>query len=103
MNNKPSRALVIAVTLNVILAAALLFVWWRSRQVSAPAKHDTSQMTAGSASAMSSPADGTSDPSHSGAAASTDPALAPIQLSPQRLQSIGVRLGTARIDRKSVV
>lgn len=103
MNTRIGRALVIAITLNVILAAALLCVWWRSRQVSTPesGRHDTSQMTAGSASAVSSPSDATSDPSHGDAAASTDPALAPIQLSPQRLQSIGVKLGTARIKAVS--
>ena len=99
MNTKTSRALVIAVALNVILAAALLFVWWRSRQATAtfPANPDSSQMTTGSASATSPTADGSSNPSQGDAAAGNDPVLAPVQLTPQRLQSIGVKLGTAQI------
>src|SRR5260370_41666522 len=36
MNSRTSRALVIAVALNVLLAAALAFVWWRSHEKEAP-------------------------------------------------------------------
>lgn len=102
MSTKTNRALVIAITLNVILATALLFVWWRSRQASVPevTKHDTSQMATG-ASATSPSADEGSNLSQGDAAAGADPALAPIQLSPQRLQSIGVKLGTAQIKAVS--
>jgi RND family efflux transporter MFP subunit len=103
MNTGTSRALIVAVALNVILAAALLFGWRRYRQAtdSASAKPDSSQMSAANASAMNSPADGSGNPSQGGTATGNDPVLAPIQLSPQRLQSIGVRLGTAQIKAVS--
>ena len=102
MNIKTSRALVIAVTLNVVLAAALLFVWWRSRQAtgSGSAKPESSQTVTGNASAAGSPPD-TSGNVAQGAADDNNPVLAPIQLSPQRLQSIGVKLGTAQIKTVS--
>jgi RND family efflux transporter MFP subunit len=103
MNTRTNRLLVITITLNMFLAAALLFVWRRSRQAadSASAKPDSSQMSAANASAMNSPADGSGNPSQGGTATGNDPVLAPIQLSPQRLQSIGVRLGTAQIKAVS--
>jgi len=102
MNSRTSRALVIAVALNVILAAALLFLWWRSghARASESARHDSSQMTAANASPMNSPADGTGNSSQP-EAANNDPVLAPVQLTPQRLQSIGVKLGTARMKAVS--
>jgi RND family efflux transporter MFP subunit len=98
MNSRTSRALVIAVALNVILAAALLFLWWRSghTHASESAKHDSSQMTNANASPMNSPPDGTANSSQA-QPVNTDPVLAPVQLTPQRLQSIGVKLGTARM------
>jgi RND family efflux transporter MFP subunit len=103
MNSRRSRALVIAVALNVILAAALLFLWWRSghARASESAKHDSSQMTAANAaSPMNSPSDGTGNSSQA-QPGNTDPVLAPVQLTPQRLQSIGVKLGTARMKAVS--
>jgi RND family efflux transporter MFP subunit len=98
MNTRTSHALVIAVALNVILAAALLFVSWRSRQAPASesVKDDSSQMKIAAASPMSSPPVRTSNSSQS-EAVSNEPALAPVQLTPQRLQSIGVKLGTAQM------
>jgi RND family efflux transporter MFP subunit len=97
MATRTSRALALAVALNVILAAALFFTWWRSRQEKAPEseKHD-SQMSAPIASPMSSPAGGSGNTAPS-QAANTEPALATVQLTPQRMQSIGVKLGTAQI------
>ncbi|MCU1254291.1 MAG: efflux transporter, family, subunit [Candidatus Angelobacter sp.] len=102
MNTRTSRALVIAVALNVILAAALLFLWWRSRHATAPesAKQGSSQMTAAASPPMNSPPDGTGNSSQP-EAANNDPVLAPVQLTPQRLQSIGVKLGTARMKAVS--
>jgi RND family efflux transporter MFP subunit len=103
MNTRTNRLLVVTITLNVFLAAALLFVWRRSRPAtdSASANSDSSQMTTANASALNSPADGSGNPSQGGTETGNDPILAPIQLSPQRLQSIGVRLGTARIKTVS--
>src|SRR5215813_4088883 len=98
MNSRTSRALVIAVALNVILAAALLAVWWRSHRaaISEKAMHDSPQMPAqNSMPTMGSSPGLNGNPSPD--EATSDPALAPLQLSPQRMQSIGVKLGTAQI------
>src|SRR5262249_14231865 len=86
------------VALNVILAAALLAVWWRSHRaaISEKAMHDSPQMPAQNRMPTmgSSPGlNGNPSPDE----ATSDPALAPLQLSPQRMQSIGVKLGTAQI------
>src|SRR5882672_1161106 len=92
-NPKTRRALVIAITLNGVLAVALLYVWWHSYQATAsqPATQDASQMTAESG--------GNSNSSQGEAATSSEPSLAPVQLTPQRLQSIGVKLGTAELKQ----
>lgn len=96
MNSKTNRALVIAVTLNVVLVAALAFVWWRSHHpASESAKQDSSQASAQGGTATM---DSSSDPKNNSSQgeASGEPVLAPIQISSQRLQSIGVKLGTAQ-------
>ena len=87
MNTKVGRALVIAVVLNVILAAALLFVWWRSQQRETVEKRDSAHAV----DQESAPATNAPEPS------GNEPTLAPIQLTPQRMQSIGVKLGTAQM------
>lgn len=87
MNTKMGRALVIAIAFNVVLAAALLFVWWRSQQRETGEKHDSAQAVDQGSTATTNP----SEPS------GTEPTLAPIQLTPQRMQSIGVKLGTAQM------
>ena len=88
-NPKTRRALAIAIALNGVLAVALLYVWWHSHHATAshPATPDSSQMTVES--------DGNSNSSRGEAAASSEPSLAPVQLTPQRLQSIGVKTGLA--------
>jgi len=92
-NPKTRRALAIAIVLNGVLAVALPYVWWRSHHATAshPATPDSSQMTVES--------DGNSNSSRGEAAASSEPSLAPVQLTPQRLQSIGVKLGTAELKQ----
>ncbi|MBV8844431.1 MAG: efflux RND transporter periplasmic adaptor subunit, partial [Bryobacterales bacterium] len=93
-------AFLIALTGNVLLAGALAFFWWRShagegttlrqalpqaiRSVLPESLQPATQTTA-------SPAPGV---------APTEPALVPVQISPQRLQSIGVKLG--RVQRKEI-
>lgn len=99
-NAKTRRTLVIAISLNVILAFALLFLWRRSRQATAmpAAQQNLSQMPADAdASAMNSSPEATRNDPQSQASADTEPSLAPIQLTPQRMQSIGVTFGTAQI------
>jgi len=90
---KTRRALVIAVILNGILAIALLNVWWRSHHTTAsqPASQDSSQIAAESGA--------NNNPSRGEAGINNEPSLTPIQLTPQRLQSIGVKLGTAELKQ----
>jgi RND family efflux transporter MFP subunit len=90
---KPRRALVIALILNGILAIALLNVWWRSHHMTAsqPASQDSSQTAAESGA--------NNNPSRGEAGINNEPSLTPIQLTPQRLQSIGVKLGTAELKQ----
>lgn len=95
MNSRTSHALVIAVALNVVLATALFFVWWRSHQKQTPAKRDSAQMVdQGSAMNPSGPNSAGGLPE---AMAGSEPTLSPVQLTPQRMQSIGVKLGTAQM------
>jgi len=86
------NAFVFAAVGNVALIGALAGFWWRA------AHHRTSQMVMQSASnetPASSPSGGdtTEMPPH-------EAALVPVQLSPERMQSIGVRTG--RVQRKAV-
>jgi RND family efflux transporter MFP subunit len=73
------------------LAVALIYVWWHSHHATASqfASQDSSQMAAESGA--------NSNPSQGEATLSSEPSLAPVQLTPQRLQSIGVKFGTAEI------
>jgi RND family efflux transporter MFP subunit len=90
---KPRRALVLAIALNGILAVALIYVWWHSHHAKAsqPITQDSSQMTAENLA--------NSNPSQGEATLSSEPSLAPVQLTPQRLQSIGVKFGTAELKQ----
>jgi membrane fusion protein, copper/silver efflux system len=103
-NLKTHRALVIALALNVVLALALLLVWWRSRQTPAAQsdQRSASQMaTDNNASAMNSSADPERDGHPNEPAADNEPSLAPVQLTPQRMQNIGVIVGTAQMKAVS--
>jgi RND family efflux transporter MFP subunit len=92
-NLKPRRALVIAIALNGILAVALIYVWWYSHYAtpSQPITQDSSEMTAESLA--------NSNSSQGEPTLSSEPSLAPVQLTPQRLQSIGVKFGTAELKQ----
>jgi Cu(I)/Ag(I) efflux system membrane fusion protein/cobalt-zinc-cadmium efflux system membrane fusion protein len=83
--NNLRRGLRMAILGNIILAAVLVGLWWRSRQhFSAMTKPDASmQMPA------PSPSSSTAEP--------MDMSLAPVQLTPERMQAIGVRLGRAQM------
>lgn len=93
MTNYRSR-LRVAVAANAILLALLAVVavgWWRMHSTAVTPHADLP-------AAVSSPA---ADPGSPGVpSAAAGPALAPMQLSPQRLQSIGVRTG--RVERRPV-
>jgi RND family efflux transporter MFP subunit len=75
-----------ALAVVVALAAWLVLDWRNAHQKTAP-----------STDAMNT----TATPAPSPAAKVTDIPLTPIQLSPERMQSIGVKLGTAEIQRVS--
>jgi Cu(I)/Ag(I) efflux system membrane fusion protein/cobalt-zinc-cadmium efflux system membrane fusion protein len=85
---------------SVVLAAALALVWWRSY----------SPVIRGTGSSAPTPANPSGAASETGAGALAESAssspeqpsisetpLGPVQLSPQRLQSIGVKMGTAEV------
>src|SRR5215471_18974306 len=89
-NNRNYRnAFMVALLLNLVLVAALGVWWWRSQH--GPENHPSIAQKQASDSAQ--PA---ASPS---ASSEPEPALTPIQLiqlTPQRMQSIGVKLGTAQ-------
>ncbi len=97
------RAFWIALTTTLVLAIAASVLWWRLSHTGARSQPDVSsapmQVTAETSSASAS----NSDP---GSAAETqngnmpETPLVPIQLTPQRMQSIGIALG--KVESKSV-
>jgi Cu(I)/Ag(I) efflux system membrane fusion protein/cobalt-zinc-cadmium efflux system membrane fusion protein len=89
------NAFLAALAGNILLAAVLGFVWWRSH---APEQAVTLRALL-PAALQSAPVNTAKAPAPP-APVSSEPALAPVQLSPQRLQSIGVKLG--RVQRKDV-
>ena len=88
-------AFLVALAGNILLAAALGFMWWRSH---AP-EHPVSLRSLLPAVLQPAPAN-TAAALAPPAPVSSEPTLAPVQISPQRLQSIGVKLG--RVQRKDV-
>lgn len=75
---------------NVVLIVFLASVWWHYRMP--PAAKNEPSMRANSVGASANP--------HEPASASTQIPLAPVQLSPQKMQSIGVKIG--EVQRKAV-
>ena len=89
-------ALFVTVSLNVVLALVLGLVWWRHHPVpSGIASSSASQSSQGAA--MSTASDPNPAATPEGMPAASETPLVPIQLSPQRLQSIGVKMGTVEI------
>jgi Cu(I)/Ag(I) efflux system membrane fusion protein/cobalt-zinc-cadmium efflux system membrane fusion protein len=85
------KAFLTALVVNVALAAGLGYLAWRmylSRRASAPMP---------SAAQGNQPTASTESGGAAAAVASAETKLAPIQLSPQRLQSIGTRTGTVEL------
>jgi Cu(I)/Ag(I) efflux system membrane fusion protein/cobalt-zinc-cadmium efflux system membrane fusion protein len=100
-NTNYRRGMIIAISLNVLLAVALFAFWWHARHSaskSAPAASSSMQME-NKTQAMGSPSAAGADPT-SDAASENEMSLAPVQLTPQRMQSIGVKLGT--VEMKTV-
>jgi len=85
------RAFVVAVALNVLLAGGLALVWWRSHPK--PREESASQPQAAGAP-VSAGAGG--DEMGKQASSSGETPLVPVQLTPQRMQSIGVSTGVVK-------
>ena len=87
------KAFLFALAGNVVFLTMLAGLWWWSARKSSIKQHPSG---AEPSSAM--------QPAQTGASVSAPPPtetpLAPVQLSPERLQSIGVMFGT--VERKSV-
>src|SRR5271157_5459191 len=80
-------AFAVTLALNVLLAAGLAFLWWRSNPTKTK-REAAPQQTAGTPSAEASASGMATAPP-----APTETPLVPVQLTPQRLQSIGVKTG----------
>ena len=102
--NSYRRAFWVAATATVVLAIMAAVLWWRlghAGTVSQPGSSSTSESMAGMAQ-TSSANDSAAEPGsaeHQGGNTQETP-LAPIQLTPQRMQSIGLVLG--KVESKSV-
>jgi membrane fusion protein, copper/silver efflux system len=84
------RAFSLALVSNIVLIGSLAALWWHYRMPHAATNEPSMQANAVGASA---------NPSET-ASTSTQIPLAPVQLSPQKLQSIGVKIG--EVQRKVV-
>lgn len=82
------KAFLIALIGNVALAGVLVGLWWRGRKPIA-----TRHLTEAGTTTVTQPPD---DNAPGSAGQSTEAPLAPVQLSPERLQSIGVKFGEVR-------
>lgn len=82
-------AFIIAIVLNAALVLALAFLWWHYHRIApAPSVQQAAPQIAPTNSDMADTNPGQ---------ASSEMPLSPVQLTPQRMQSIGVKLGTAQI------
>src|SRR6266581_2464553 len=87
------NAFVFAVVGNIALIGILGGLWWRSAQ------HEKTEAAAMPSASSEAAQDAPSGP-ESTSTASHETSLVPVQLSPERMQSIGVRMG--RVERKMV-
>jgi RND family efflux transporter MFP subunit len=94
MNTRTNRnyrnAFTLALLLNLVLLAVLGFWWWKSHNRITESHPSISSNESNSSSQASANANATPMP---------DAPLAPVQLTPQRIQSIGVKLGTAQFKQ----
>lgn len=94
MNNRDNRnyknAFTLALVLNVVLVVVLGLWWWRSQgRTPENRKPASSNQATNTAQPIASPS----------SSEAPETALAPVQLTPQRMQSIGVRLGKAEVKQ----
>lgn len=95
--NNLRRWLTLAVIGNLILVAALASFWWHSRHSSPKSKLTQPQTDASSQSAQTGATSSTTTGSAPGAAEETETPTSPVQLTPQRMQSIGLQLGRVQL------
>lgn len=94
------RGMIFAICVNVLLILVLFGFWWHSRQ------GRTSKAGPGSFTQMGKGNQTMGSPSGSGTQVaptrdSNEEPVAPVQLTPQRMQSIGVKLGTVEMKKIS--
>lgn len=89
-NRTYRSAFLVAFVINIFLAAGFGYYWWHSHR----ATRISTEAQATATGENRSSAESNSNPTP---AAQAEVALAPIQLTPQRMQSIGVKLGTAQM------
>lgn len=88
-NNRNYRsAFMLALLLNLMLLAILGAWWWKSRSHTVENHPVSSVQGSGSQESV-----------NVNAPSASDAPLAPLQLTPQRMQSIGVKLGTAQVKQ----
>ena len=95
-------AFFVALAGNILLAGALGFFWWRSHTPGAEFKLPSMlpQAVRSILPAALQPTVTNTEPPPPAPPLSAEPALVPVQISPQRLQSIGVKRG--RVQRKDI-
>jgi RND family efflux transporter MFP subunit len=95
-------AFLVALAGNILLAGALGFFWWRSHAPGEQLKLGSvlPQAVRSILPSALQPAATNMEPAPPAPPLSAEPALVPVQISPQRLQSIGVKHG--RVQRKDI-
>jgi RND family efflux transporter MFP subunit len=93
-NRNYKNAFWAVLALNIAMLFGFGVYWWRLRQNTQPVTTQLKSMGGGDTASPHSDALQGAAPS---AAPNQGPALAPVQLTPQRMQAIGVKLGTAEM------
>src|SRR5262245_6035449 len=89
-NRNYRKAFTLAIIVNLLLLGTVAGLWWRFRERRPEASPTTTA------------ASGQNESKTAAASANTPAAetpLAPVQFTPQRMQSIGVKLGTAQLKQ----
>ncbi len=93
-------AFLVALAGNIVFAGALSFFWWRSHTAGGRTLRQAVPQAIRSVLPESLQPSAQTPASPAPAIGPAEPALVPVQISPRRLQSIGVKLG--RVQRKEI-